>query len=106
MFVGEIGYDKNEFLYQLKLWELKAILRGYRARSHALWEATRLGSFLVMSAQADLKKAGIRTDRDLLMFGWEDPDEVEAEGQPDEEEVERLRQLMREENERLSEASQ
>lgn len=98
--VGEIGYNRNEFLLQLRWWEILSIVDGYHARQHGLWESARLNAFLVMSATADLRKAGVTSDRALVRFPWED-DDVASEDQPDAEEVERLRQLMREENERL-----
>ena len=32
MFVGEIGVTRREFLYDIKFWEARRILRGYRKR--------------------------------------------------------------------------
>lgn len=98
--MGEIGYNRDEFLYTLKHWEIRAIIKGYRSRYHTAWEAARLNAFFVMSSMTDLKKSGIRSDTDLIQFPWEreliDPDE-----QPTPEEVERLRELMRQENAKL-----
>jgi len=98
--VGEIGYNRNEFLLQLRWWEILSIVDGYHARQHGLWESARLNAFLVMSATADLRKAGVTSDRALVRFPWED-DDVEPGDQPSDEDVERLREMIREENERL-----
>lgn len=99
--MGEIGYDRREFLYVLQFWEIRAIIRGYRARTRGMWEAARLNAFFIMCSMADMKNAGIHTDRDLVKFGWED-DDVEPGDQPSDEDVERLREMIREENEKLN----
>ena len=51
-----------------------------------------------MSAMADLSKAGIRSDRDLITFPWEE-DVTKHDSLPSDEEVEEMRQLMKELNE-------
>lgn len=33
MLVGEIGISRREFLYDLRFWEVDAIIRGYRRRN-------------------------------------------------------------------------
>jgi hypothetical protein len=45
MFVGEIGFPRKEFLYELKWWEVKSIIRGYNARHHHGWEQARLVAY-------------------------------------------------------------
>ena len=45
MFVGEIGFPRKEFLYELKWWEIKSIIRGYKARHHHGWEQARLVAY-------------------------------------------------------------
>jgi hypothetical protein len=32
LFVGEIGLQRREFLYEIKFWEARRIIRGYRKR--------------------------------------------------------------------------
>ena len=76
--MGEIGYDRHDFLYDLKLWEINAIIRGYRRRSRSIWESSRLNAFFIMSAFADLKKAGIHHDTDLIRFPWETEEQIAA----------------------------
>lgn len=96
--MGEIGYPRHEFLYDLKLWEIRAIVKGYRNRTHTIWESSRLNAFFIMSTMADLRKAGVHHDTDLIRFPWERA-KVDADNQPTKEEVERMRELMRKENE-------
>ena len=40
--MGEIGFRRPEFLYDLVWWEIKSIIRGYNSRQHAGWEQARL----------------------------------------------------------------
>ena len=42
MLVGEIGIPRREFLYELRLWEIILITRGYFRRYHPGWEQSRL----------------------------------------------------------------
>lgn len=96
--MGEIGIPRREFLYELRFWEVRRIIRGYRRRQRPSWEQARLNAFYIMSAMADLSKAGIRSDRDLITFPWE-KEETKSDSLPSDEEVEEMRQLMKELNE-------
>ena len=96
--MGEIGIERDRFLYGLRHWEIQAIIRGYRRRQRPSWEQARLNAFYIMSAMADLSKAGIRSDRDLITFPWE-KEETKSDSLPSDEEVEEMRQLMKELNE-------
>ena len=100
LFVGEIGFNRHEFLYDLKLWEIRCIIKGYRNRAHTQWESVRLGAFFVMSAMTDMRKAGIHRDTDLIKFPWETL-RIETGDQPTPEQVQQLRELMRQENAKL-----
>ena len=95
--MGEIGIERDRFLYGLRHWEIQAIIRGYRRRQRPSWEQARLNAFYIMSAMADLSKAGIRSDRDLITFPWE-KEETKSDSLPSDEEVEEMRQLMKELN--------
>lgn len=96
--MGEIGIERDRFLYGLRHWEIQAIIRGYRRRQRPSWEQARLNAFYIMSAMADLSKAGIRSDRDLITFPWE-KEETKSDSLPSDEEVEEMRQLMKQMNE-------
>lgn len=72
--MGEVGISRHEFYYELKWWEVKAIVRGYNRRHRHLWSATRWQTYNLMSAQAGseaLRKAGIYKPTDLIKFPWE-----------------------------------
>lgn len=99
--MGEIGFDRHEFLHNLKLWEIQAIVDGYRNRARTMWEAARLNAFFVMSSMVDMSKAGIHSASDLITFPWEKKRRAGSEAQPTENEVERLRELMRLENAKI-----
>ena len=96
--MGEIGIERDRFLYGLRHWEIQAIIRGYRRRQRPSWEQARLNAFYIMSAMSDLSKAGIRSDRDLITFPWE-KEETKSNSLPSDEEVEEMRQMMKELNE-------
>ena len=97
--MGEIGIEHDRFLYGLRHWEIEAIIRGYRRRQRPSWEQARLNAFYIMSAMADLSKAGIRSDRDLITFPWEEEEVTKHDSLPSDEEVEEMRQLMKQLNE-------
>lgn len=90
--MGEIGYNRHEFLHELKWWEIKLIIRGYRKRERTFCTMTRWAAFMTVSAFADLKKVGIHSAEDLLRFPWEKTE------LPSEEDIEELRQLLKNEN--------
>lgn len=70
--MGEIGYNRNEFLRELKWWEIKAIIAGYRKRERTYLLMTRWSTFMIMcTGMADLKKTGIHSAEDLIEFSWE-----------------------------------
>jgi len=70
--VGEIGFPRQEFLNDLKFWELRSIVRGYNMRHANLWSAVRWQTYHLMQVSlADLKSAGIHRPTDLITFPWE-----------------------------------
>ena len=94
MLVGEIGIPRKEFLYTLRLWEINAIVKGYRRRTREHWEMTRhLGLTFcnVMGAQ-------INSAHDYLPLPWDDK---AISKELTEEEVNQLMELMRKENEAI-----
>lgn len=98
--MGEIGFNRREFLRELRWWEVRAIIEGYRKRERLTWTVARWQTFLLMhNGMTDLKKAGIHTAADLIRFPWEKDDDVAP---ISDEEVERLQRMMREENARLA----
>ena len=75
MFVGEIGFPRQEFLHDLKWWEIKSIIRGYNARHHAGWEQARLVAYNAHYCMGS-KEPPPSLDK-WLPFPWEHAAEVE-----------------------------
>ena len=74
MFVGEIGIDRREYLYDLRFVDLLLIQRGYMARSRNMWSATRWQTYYLMSSfvgSDGMRKSNINSPKDLLEFPWE-----------------------------------
>ena len=70
--MGEIGISPDQFYYELRWWEMKAILNGYNLRHRDYWSGTRWQTFYLMKAfGADLGKAGIHQPKDLLSLPWD-----------------------------------
>ena len=88
--MGEIGIDRDRFLYDMEHWEIQAVIRGYRKRQRPIWEAARLNAFFVMMSMADLSQAGVNSDRDLITFPWEKEEGV----LPDESQVKDMKDLI------------
>lgn len=96
--MGEIGYNRNEFLHDLKDWEIRAIISGYRKRERTYCMMTRWSTFMIMSTgMADLKKAGISDPEDIMTFAWEKA--AERDTIPDMDEIEAYRKQLQAENE-------
>ena len=95
LLVGEIGIPRNEFLYVLKLWEINAIVKGYRRRNRDHWEMSRhLGLTIcnVMGAKID-------SAHDYLPLPWDD---ITTKKELTEKDVNELMELMRKENEEIA----
>ena len=67
--MGEIGISRHEFYYELKWWEVKAIIRGYNNRHHHGWEQARLVAYNARFCMGS--KNPIPTVTEWLKFPWE-----------------------------------
>ena len=67
--MGEIGIDRHEFLFELRLWEINAIVEGYRMRARTTWDATRWQTWLILCA---LGAKGLHEPEKLQRFPWDD----------------------------------
>jgi hypothetical protein len=101
--VGEIGIPRREFLYDLRFWEVRRIVRGYRNRDRLKHQLMAECAYAAMFAMRDPKG---KTPRDIFpsLFQDDDPDDSDT-AAIDDKEVARLRQMMREENARLQQSS-
>ena len=96
--MGEIGIDRHEFLYELKLWEINAIVKGYRRRAHTQWESVRWQTFLILCA---LGAKNIHHPDDIQKFPWEVEDEDDGD-EVTEEDVRAMQREMAAINEQLA----
>jgi hypothetical protein len=98
LFVGEIGIPRREFLYDLKFWEVRRIIRGYRKRGkifmQLLAENVYASTFAMRSAEG--KKV------EDMFPGIFDDDDDEVEPPMTDDEKQELLDLMAAENERLA----
>ena len=72
--MGEIGFPRNDFLTQIRWWEVRSILRGYNNRSRGMWSSARWQTYHIMLAQIGsegMRSAGINKTSDLMPFPWE-----------------------------------
>lgn len=101
--MGEIGISRREFLYDLRFWEVRRIIRGYRKRDRLKHQLMAECAYAAMFAMRDPKG---KTPRDIFpsLFQDDDDDDATDAAPIDDKEVARLRQMMREENERLKNA--
>lgn len=88
--MGEIGIERNTFLYQLRRWEIVAIIKGYRRRNRELWEMHRHVGVTICCALG----AKISSANEYLPLPWDE----EASSTITEEEARELVELMQREN--------
>lgn len=67
--MGEIGIPRHEFLYDIRFWEVRRIIRGYRRRERSGWEQARFNAYYIMSAMCDM--SSYKSDSDIYRFPWE-----------------------------------
>lgn len=94
--MGEVGIPRKEFLYDLKLWEINAIVEGYRNRAHTAWETARWQTFCIVCAMG---AKNINSPQDIQKFPWEEEEQIYEE--MTEEERNELLQEMNDINEQL-----
>ena len=98
--MGEVGFPRREFLYDIDFWEAQRIIAGYRKREQTTWEQVRWQTFwLLHNGMADLSKAGINRMTDLIKFPWEEDTDTSP---LSDEDVDDMLQLMNELNEKAT----
>ena len=96
--MGEIGYNRQEYLYDLTYCDILCIERGYYRRNREMWAAIRWQTYNLMCvSMADMKKAGIHKPTDLLQFPWE-KEKSEPSSMPTEADIAEMQAMMREMN--------
>ena len=74
MFVGEIGFSYDRFLYGLRWWEIRSIIRGYNNRQHPGWEQARLVAYNAHYCMGVGKGQTAPTVTEWIKFPWEKED--------------------------------
>lgn len=95
--MGEIGIDRNLFLYDLQYWEIILITSGYFRRYHPAWEQARMIAHQVHYAMGYPKGESPKTPEEWVPFPW-DPKESAADDDYDDDEVKRQRELLQQYN--------
>lgn len=88
--MGEIGIPRREFLYDLRFWEVRRIIRGYRRRD---WLNHQLMAEIVYAATFSMRDPKGKTVSDMFPMLFDD-DEEDDEPPITKEDVADLQQLM------------
>lgn len=102
--MGEVGIPRREFLFDLRRWEIDAIIRGYRKRARTSWDTARWQTFLILTGMG----AKISNEKELRVFPWDHDEDIPI----TEDEAEDMMELMdsinkkREENDESEEGRQ
>ena len=91
MLVGEIGIPRREFLYDLRFWEVRRIIRGYRRRDKLKHQLMAECVFAAIYAMRDPKG---KTVADMFPMLFEEDEDSENEPQITEDEVAMLQAEM------------
>jgi hypothetical protein len=89
--VGEIGIPRREFLYDLRFWEVRRIIRGYRRRDTLKHQLIAECAYAAMYAMRDPKG---KTVADMFPMLFEDDDDYD-EPPVSEEDVANMQSLMK-----------
>lgn len=87
--MGEIGIPRREFLYDLRFWEVRRIIRGYRRRD---WLKHQLMAEIVYAVTFSMRDPKGKTVSDMFPMLFDD--EEEDEPPITKEDVADLQQLM------------
>ena len=90
--MGEIGYNRHEFLYDLRLWEIHLIVMGYRQRDRLKHQLMAECVYAAIYAMRDPKG---KTVADMFPQIFEDDDDYDDEPPITEEDAAELQDLMK-----------
>jgi len=92
--VGEIGLNRQEYLYDLTFCDLLCIERGYYRRQRASWEQARLIAYHVRYCMGLAKNETAKTITEWIPFSWE-KEKVGNTSMPTEEVITEMMDLLR-----------
>ena len=73
--MGEIGIPRREFLYDIRFWEVRRIIRGYRQRDRLKHQLMAECVYAAMYAMRDPKGKGVEDMFPMLFEDDDDEDE-------------------------------
>lgn len=73
--MGEIGITRREFLYDIRFWEVRRIIRGYRQRDRLKHQLMAECVYAAMYAMRDPKGKGVEDMFPMLFDDDDDEDE-------------------------------
>lgn len=73
--MGEIGIPRREFLYDLRFWEVRRIVRGYRQRDRLKHQLIAECAYAAMYAMRDPKGTTVADMFPMLFDNDDDDDE-------------------------------
>lgn len=94
--MGEIGIPRREFLYDIRFWEVRRIIRGYRRRDTLKHQLLAECAYAAIYAMRDPNG---KTAEDLFPGIFEEDDDNEATPEMSDEEYNELQDLMANYNE-------
>ena len=90
--MGEIGIPRREFLYDLRFWEVRRIIRGYRRRGALRNQLIAMAAYCAMYA---FRGSDGKTAADIFPQVFEDDDDgADREPPISEDEVAELQEMM------------
>lgn len=96
--MGEIGIPRREFLYDLRFWEVRRIIRGYRRRDRL---KLQLLAHCVYASIFSMRDAQGKTTADMFPSLFDDDDDTPEEPPISEDEFREMQELIASENRRL-----
>lgn len=90
MIVGEIGFSRREFLYEISFWEARRIIRGYKRRNILAYQLLRLTAYGSMFTMRDTNG---KSPTDWLPLYFDKDDEENVAPISEEEEAEMVKEL-------------
>lgn len=90
MIVGEIGFPRREFLYEISFWEARRIIRGYKRRNILAYQLLRLTAYGSMFTMRDPNG---KSPTDWLPLYFDKDDEENVAPISEEEEAEMVEYL-------------
>jgi hypothetical protein len=72
LLVGEIGIPRREFLYDIRFWEVRRIIKGYRRRNILHYQLQRMNVWASMFCMGNPKN---KRPQDIFPLFFDDDDE-------------------------------